>query len=64
MGDQLGFHLLAGGFTFIDQVVVSLCHNCLSSSVVEVVILDANTKLGALRQLSVPKTETILAQLG
>jgi hypothetical protein len=55
--------LLARGFTFIYQVVVSLCHNCLSISV-EVVILDPNAKLGALGELHVPKTESILAQLG
>ena len=46
----------------IYKVVVILSHNCLWS--VKVVILDeSNTKVGTLRQLHVPKTETLLAKL-
>ena len=59
---MLGAHLFACGFTLIYKVVVILSHNCLWS--VKVVILDeANTKVGTLRQLHVPKTETLLAKL-
>ena len=58
----LGVHLLAWGFTFVYKVVVGLGDNCLC--IVKVVILDeANTKVGSLRQLHVPKTETLLAKL-
>jgi len=58
----LALVLFACGFTLIYKVVVILSHNCLWS--VKVVILDeANTKVGTLRQLHVPKTETLLAKL-
>merc|ERR1719278_974731 len=53
--------LFARGFTLIYKVVVSLGHNCLWS--VEVVILDADTKVGSLGKFNIPKTEPLFAKL-